>query len=427
MVKQMRWLLLLEIVLLAGIFNWRFVQSCDLKKVLDMNDVRAILSGFQKTPNLLVDGLRWWHGAWIQEGINAFRPLTSYLYWLECWIGLHYGFFWVGILGFILFVVCCWLSVELAWRITNSAIGASLCAIFATTIIYHNLNPKDWLIWFPCHQELMLSVFLIGALLCFDRWLVGRSKKHLAYAWVLFIAGCLTKEYAYVFPLLVASLVLLNYKGEKEALRIGLIQTFAMLAFVVMLWFYRNAVLENPYNPTLKPSQFVRKPLLFMFNVFGRYLLTGDYWFVGWAILIFVMVGIYFRWVRVNPSTILMRSLVWTMLFLTLNWVYLWRFAPSSVSDAILFLLDQPFFNPHLESMASMLFQLYALYLLWRYRDREPTALSFTWVFLAHLPVLDYIGWHYTIPAWFFWSVYWSLVAKLIWLNIGQPIVGLNR
>jgi hypothetical protein len=273
----------------------------------------------------------------------------------------------------------------------------------------------------------MLSVFLIGALLCFDRWLVGRSKKHLAYAWVLFIAGCLTKEYAYVFPLLVASLVLLNYKGEKEALRIGLIQTFATLAFVVMLWFYRNAVLENPYNPTLKPSQFVRKPLLFMFNVFGRYLLTGDYWFVGWAILIFVMVGIYFRWVRVNPSTILMRSLVWTMLFLALNWVYLWRFAPSSVSDAILFLLDQPFFNPHLESMASMLFQLYALYLLWRYRDREPTALSFTWVFLAHLPVLDYIGWHYTIPAWFFWSVYWSLVAKLIWLNIGQPIVGLNR
>jgi len=75
----------------------------------------------------------------------------------------------------------------------------------------------------------------------------------------------------------------------------------------------------------------------------------------------------------------------------------------------------------------SMLFQLYSLYLLWRYRDREPTALSSTFVFLAHLPVLDYAGWHYTISAWFFWSAHWALVAKLIWLNLTQPTTQLKH
>ncbi|MFA4016353.1 MAG: hypothetical protein RUDDFDWM_001456 [Candidatus Fervidibacterota bacterium] len=71
MAKHMRLFLLLAIVLLAGIFNWRFIQHCDLEEILKMNDVRAILSGFQKTPNLLVGGLRWWHGTWIAVKLHC--------------------------------------------------------------------------------------------------------------------------------------------------------------------------------------------------------------------------------------------------------------------------------------------------------------------------------------------------------------------
>src|SRR2546430_16883823 len=65
-----------------------------------MNDVPAITQGYRETPDLLRDGLRWWHGPWIREGIQAYRPLTSYLHWIELWIGFHWGFIWVALLGF---------------------------------------------------------------------------------------------------------------------------------------------------------------------------------------------------------------------------------------------------------------------------------------------------------------------------------------
>jgi hypothetical protein len=84
------------ILFLAIRWNSDFSEWSGKDSVLIGSDVQAIVAGYHHSPNLLIDGLRWWHGPWIEEGIQVYRPVSSYLLWTETWIGLHWGFQWVG-------------------------------------------------------------------------------------------------------------------------------------------------------------------------------------------------------------------------------------------------------------------------------------------------------------------------------------------
>src|SRR5207253_2899768 len=131
-----------------------------------MNDITAILAGYTHAPHLLIDGLRWWHGPWIQEGIQVYRPISSYLLWIESWIGLHWGFIWVGWIGLVQFGVDCCLATALGLRLTCSRLCALLAAVLAPAILTWNwggAQPAHWLIWFPCHSDLLMIGCLLGA------------------------------------------------------------------------------------------------------------------------------------------------------------------------------------------------------------------------------------------------------------------------
>src|SRR5689334_10476907 len=105
-------LAIIIIVPLAIYWNCHFRDWAPLKLVLGMNDVPSIIDGYNRAPSLLTDSLRWWHGTWIQEGIGAFRPISSYQYWIETWVGLHWGFYLVSWMGMALLIAASLLTAS---------------------------------------------------------------------------------------------------------------------------------------------------------------------------------------------------------------------------------------------------------------------------------------------------------------------------
>jgi hypothetical protein len=409
----------------AGIWNWQFVRMCDVQDVLGMNDVQSILLGYRETPNVLVDGLRWWHGTWIQHGIPTFRPLSSYLYWTECWVGFHWGFLWPALFGFCLFVGNCLVSAALGFRLTGSRLGMVVAAVLATQVRVHNTGQPDyWLAWFPVHQELLMNGLMLGALLCFDVWFERAERKYLGWSWVLFVAGCLAKEHVFIFPAFAAAIALFRRGNAKVTVREGLLQAGGMLLLVFAFFAYRAAIIEHPRNPTLKPIQFVSKPLIFLFPVFGRYLLIGEWWLPGLAALLVACPYTMRRLRSRHPGSLLTAPCAAVLLTAAAALAYL-RFATPSFGDAVGTLGDVGRAKES-RDLLRMIATLYAVYLLWRYRSSEPTAAAFGLVALAHLPILDFIGWHYTLSPWFVWCPCCALVAKLVWINVGRPSVSLN-
>lgn len=418
--------LLCLVTVLALLWNWQFLMWGDLHSVLQRNDILPILAGYYRTPNLLVDGLRWWHGTWIQGGIYAYRPLSAYLYWIECWIGLHWGFVWSGWLGFALFVVNCMLCGALAWRLTTSRICAVIAAVIATRIRFFNAGQQDlWLIWFPGHQELLMHALLLGALLSFDIWQEHAETKYLGASWLLFAAGCMAKEHVYIFPLFALVIVLARRRLAQVKWQYGLAQCLLLLLSVLLLWLYRASIIAHPRNPHPIPVQFVRKSLLFMYTSAARYLITGQFSFPGLVLLLFILAGLAiklrhygfssnekFTWLA-KPSVGLPVALLIVLIYFNLvRW---------PVMEAFWFLFDQPFSHAVPRDALDMWIYCYSIWLLWKYRKTESTAASWCFLFFSYLPVMTYIGWHYTLPGSFIRSVYWAYFLKLVWLDLGRP------
>jgi len=382
--------------------------------------------GYYQAPHLWADGLKWWHGTWIQVGIPAFRPLSSYLFWIECWIGLHWGFLWSGWLGFWLFVLNCLLVATLAWRLTQSRLCAVLAAVMATWVRFINVGQQDyWLIWFPVHQELFMHALMIGALLCFDIWYERAERRYLIWSWLLFLAGCLAKEHVYIFPLFALTVVITRRHIAHVQWQTATTQAVAMLCAVLLLWQYRAAIIADPRNPSLKPIQFVHKPLLFMYSSAGRYLITGQWWFPVLLLLIFALSGTLIKLHHLEPhqnTAIKWLNKLYISFPLALLTIALYLMIVGwSLTDAFWFIFDQPVKQAHGRDAIDMLVNLYAIFLLWKYRKTESTAAVWLFLFLSYAPVLDFIGWHYTLPASLIRSVYWAYFLKLVWLDFGRP------
>lgn len=407
----------------AWLWNWQFVGWCSLPQILKMNDVPGILQGYRQTPHLWPDSLAWWSGSWIQSGIAAFRPLASYLYWIESWVGLHVGFLWVGWIGFALLVGVCWLVSILTWRLTQSKVCVFLSAILAPAIKFTNWNPDHWLAWFPVHQELLLLVFVLGALLCFDAWHQSGERRFLFGAWILFILGCLTKEFVYIFPAFALAIVLLR-ESPAVIKRRGL-QQFCWMSIVVLAFVcYRKAVVPHPRNPPLfEPIDFLHHAFLFLLHPFYMSVLLLDAWMPLLALLIFIICGGWLRW-RQTPQGRALLEKRWTSLILGLmaiGIVAIYCAATRPFMDVFWFFFEPKSRGLHLQELGAMIGTIYSVYLLWKYRREEPTALVFAFVVLSYVPAFTFIGWHYTIPGWFFRSAYWPLIGKLVWIDLGRP------
>jgi len=451
-------LLVVSTVVLAFILNAGFlkVEGYTTGKILSMNDIASIKLGYEQTPNLLIDGLRWWRGEWIQVGIAAFRPVSSYLYWLETHLWLHQGFIWTAWIGFVLFSVNCLLSGVLAWQLTQSKICAFGAAILATTVRFHNPGQPDiWLGWYPVHQDLMMNALMLGGIASFYQWFSTGERKWLPLSWVLFIVGSLSKEHVYVFPLFATVIVVFGQRRNKKQipLKSALGQVALMFLTIIGLWVYRAEVIDHPRNPSLKWNQLIYKPGIFLFSEFAGYLfqriqvktgvykevfLSKDSWMPGLSLVFFVGIGATVK-LRQKFQNRWVSLPVCSMVIMLITAGFLGTYGPISdipgavntfdqrIVTAIMTILDHPFAKEGLRMVIWMTMTFYFLYLLWMYRRDYPSLEAFGFLYLAYLPVLDYIGWHYTTPAWFVWSVYWVMIWKLVYTNLAVKAPPIGR
>ncbi|MEO6907107.1 MAG: hypothetical protein ABI210_04380 [Abditibacteriaceae bacterium] len=419
---------LLTIIAAVLCFFWNraFLDWVSLPKILVMHDVPAILQGYEKVHRLFPGSGAWWTGTWIQEGIHAYRPLASYLYWIESAIGLHWGFIWVGWIGVMLLVLNALLSGALAWRLTKWKPAVLLAVVLAVALRFFNwagATPDYWLAWYPVHQELLMNALLIGAIIAFDTWYENAQNRYLFLAWFCFVAGALTKEHVYIFPAFAIAIALLRRRGAVIKLPQALFQCGLMSAAILALWIYRANVIIDPRNPHLRLISLIRKPFLYCFYPFYKPVCSGEFWYCGLALLLFVLAGVLLRWRHSRWRNLLQKPfalhVVGTACLLV---IALYCALTFGVSDAFWFFFDpkQSYFR--LIELSTMLATIYSLWLLWKYRKQEPTMAALAFMMLAYLPVITYLGWHYTVAAWFIRCAYWGVILKCVWLDL-SPIV----
>lgn len=408
---RQRFALALVVLLATALFNWGSIRARSFAPLFSQDDVHSILLGYARTPKVWVDGLRWWRGPWIQEGIHAYRPLASYLLWLECWFGYRTGFAWMGLPGAALLAVCSLLSAELGLRWTRSFTGACLTGVMAAGAHWPLLQ-EDWFLqWFPSHQDLLQCALLLGALLQFDAWYCRGGRWKLAAASALFGLAALTKEFAYIFPALALAVVLLR-TGAPERRKVGAFVAVGFAAAIAGLYLYRSAVLTHPYNPTLKPVQVLDKSGVFMYQAVWL-LLRTEPWAAGLGVLVALStaVGLRLRAASVLRGPI--GAALGTCAALVTLWIYLWLTTGSPIVSLESILIPEGATLRNNTLIVTLM--TYQAWLFWKYRHSEPTAVAWLLLFLFYVPVLDFAGWHYTMPAWFVRAPYNVLTLCLIW------------
>jgi len=390
------------------------------------------MRGYRLVPNLLTDSGGWWHGAWIQADIHAFRPLSAYLFWLETWLGLKAGFFWVGCLGVLLLLVNSWLAAALTWRFTQSRPATYLAAVLAVALRFHNWSggtPAYWLVWYPIHQELLMNALMMGAAVSLDVWVEKAQPKYLASAWICFVVGFLTKEHVYIFPAMAFFIAVRRREVTAVGTKRALVQVAMMFLVVAITWVYRAAVVVNPRNPEMRWVYFYKKPWLYLFFPYYPFMLTGQFWFAGLALLLFSSVGAIIRWNRSVWRTWLHKPLMPVAVFLVWSGVVALycQLAYGSFFEMVWYLFDTANQMIRFQQLLMMLSVLYSLWLVWKYRLKYPTAVAFFLLALSYTPVISYLGWHYTVPAWFMRSAYWAIVGQLAWIDLSPLLLHLLR
>jgi hypothetical protein len=430
--KSYLWPVLLVVwtLALAWSFNHDWYGWTSLTQIRAMNDAKPILFGYHQTPNVLIDGLRWWHGPWIEDGIHVFRPLASYLLWGECWLGLRFGFESVAWVGFVFFVVLCCACAALTWRLTRSLPLTFVSATLAATTPLHIMGgtmPLYWLAWFPVHHDLQFFLTLISALFCLDMWLETQERRHLLATWACFVVSALTKEYAYIFPLLAVWWVWA--RAEKEVQHAAWRQVAFFFWVAIVLFSYRALILTNPYNPPhLKWVHLLRKPWMYWFPPFYRYVLSNDWFIPGLAALLYALGAAWRRALQIDEarqwflkpgaaSGVIAANVVLVGLYL--------QVATGSVFDALWILFES---RTKVFDLAYMTFLFYVVGLIWRTRSQKFGVLALVVLITIYLPVFTYLGWHYTLAGWFIRaSVWWPIIIHLVAKDWSvQPKVSIN-
>lgn len=385
-----------------------------------MNDVPDILRGFDRTPDFWRDSWRWWHGPWIQQGIGAYRPLSSILLWLECSLGRRYGFEWVARFGIVLLGLVSWECVLLARQFTRSKAAMFIAALLAPSARFHLMGasaPPYWLAWFAGHHDLLMIALLLGALLFWTGWLENTRKRDLVLALAAFGLGVLSKEFVYIFPSMALSVALFHPRRRVELCR-ALVVVGAMVGLVALAWVFRALVLPHPYNPPrLRVVHFLRRPFLYWFPSFYKYIPAHNYFPALLALWLWASVGLGLRFKSHWQGFV--RRIVWPLGVLAGVLALAALFA--GVGEEFWYFADVWTGWEHQSDLIQMIFNLWALSAMWKLRRQTPSLAVLGVFLLAYVPVWTYLGWHYTLAGWFvraglWWPMLYHL-ARLDWLK----------
>ena len=412
--------------------NHEFDVLTSVAGQMGANDSAAIADGFRKTPHFWSDFWVWWRGPWIQSGVQVFRPLSSMMLWWECYVGFNYGFVYVAWWGLFLFGVACALTMSIAWRLTKSWVGVAVAATIVPMLRLWNwqgTTPKSWLAWMPVHHDLLMILGLLAAFWQFCWWLETGQRRHLAGCWLAFVAGAFSKEYVYIFPFIALIWGLgapSNAVSRAQMLRaVG-----TMGAFTLALFFYRYAVLPEPYNPPpLKWVHFKKRPFLYWFGPFYGFVLTGMWWAVAQVLVGLAVTGVWLRaWknkARIWPTFPIFAAI---LLSLALPFLAAWPLGMPP-QESFWYFLD--FRGPgRIVQSCGMIGTAWALWLVWKYRKQEPSLAALLILMAIYLPVFTYLGWHYTLTGAFVrGAIWWPIIAHLAardiagWLRAKSAIV----
>jgi len=198
----------------------------------------ALLHGGLEAAPRLVDTLRWWIGPWV--GIVPFyRPLTSYVFWLE-WKAFG-DREWLYVLpaaaahvaAVVLFAALLYALARrhrLGWATGAALVGALLFSgLFSQERA--TLASKVFLLW-KNQPDSLASICCFAALLCYLRAQERKRTAPGAAAW--YLAGCGFKEIAAPLPLTFLALEAGALRGREER-RLAL-RRLALIAVAAVLY-----------------------------------------------------------------------------------------------------------------------------------------------------------------------------------------------
>ncbi|MBI5832161.1 MAG: hypothetical protein HZB16_07605 [Armatimonadetes bacterium] len=402
-------------VLVALSFGWAlganraFVHADQRLAGSKLNDVDEIYRGYHAAPDLWRDGLRWWSGVWIQSGIDSWRPVSSYVYWIDCYLGEHVGRWTWGWVGLFYLLIEAWAAAWLAWRLTRWVPAAALAGLLLPLQCRLASGfPRFWLYWFPVHQEIVTAAAVLVTLALFDTWLERGGGVRLACFWLAFLLACATKETCFILPGLLAAFAAWRRFPESPVLRRTVwLMVGALCVAVVGLWLWRAACVPHPRNPSIKLVQIPRKMGLMLLCPIWRYGLGGE-WGVGVAPI--TATGVYYWWKARRPRWFVLWPVAWAAVMVP---IYLWP--GKGMLDVLLTLFDRAALR---RDWFEVLCIVWAVLLFWRYRRAEQTMAIVACVVLIYVPNIDFIGWHYEVVPWGIRVVCWAVLAKLAWLYL---------
>ena len=370
-----------------------------------LNDITAIYQGYHETPNLLTDGLRWWHGPWIQVDVASWRPISSYVYWIDCYAGEHYGRTAWGWIGLALLIVEAAAAAWLAWRLTRWWPGAALAALLLPLQCHISVcHPKLWLFWFPVHQEIVTGTAFLVVLALFDIWLELGGGRRLALFGVAFLLACATKETCFILPALLAPMAAWRYRGNAVSAKARWLVVGATCAAVLGCWFWRAAVIPHPRNPSILLVQIPRKMGLNVLSPITLFGLGGEW---GVALVPITCTALYYWHKHRRPRWYLFWPLAYLLVMVP---VYLWP--GKHLGDLLIPLIDK---GPLRMQFLRIELIVWTLMLYRKYAASEPGAVLLAMIVAIYIPNIDFGGWHYEVVPWAIRVVNWALVAKVFY------------
>jgi len=205
---------------------------------------------------------------------------------------------------------------------------------------------------------------------------------------------------------------------HRTALRRAALVVGAMFGFLALAWLLRSHVLLHPYNPPrLKAVHFLRRPFLYWFPGFYKYIPAHQYYPALLALWLWASVGLGLHFQKRMPGRV--RRIAWPLGVLVGCLALGASF--DGIGESAWYFIEGAA-RTHISDLIQMIFTLWALSAIWKYRRTQPTLAMLSVFLLVYVPVWTYLGWHYTLAGWFvraglWWPMMWHL-ARLDWLKL---------
>lgn len=365
--------------------------------------------------------LGWWTGTWIQPSARYYRPLSSYLFWLEFQL---FGWDFQGyvVISWIVHALICAFLFLLAVRLfPDSGPLAWAMGLLAVVLFNVRLTPEGpyWplapvayavVAWWPGQTDQMSLLPSLLALLALDRWLTGQDRRGLGKALAWWIVALLFKEMAVVVPVLAGLLAI--YRNHRRALAfprgraavpgagpppgsawlIGLSGGALAAGFLLL----RSMLIPEAWGVEAEPAAYYLHKAIFLL-ISRPYTLAVSYNLWVPLAAVFCAVALV-AWVRAPRRP----SVVWLVLVIVLVSGLLAEFVGGNF--ALVTIPDQ--------LMALGTLMLFALGVIVLLHARA----AWVWLLLAmtlavHVPLLWVWGPHY-----FYWpAAFWALFNAGLW------------